>query len=567
MAKQNDSFSSYVLRSTLPRETAVDAQILLQQHMDFSKHALTMAIIMSVNVFGATFLVKKWSPDSSIEYWAALNLVLALLLLLDTVLKRGRAAPLKVSGKYLRRSEILSIIFGAAWGSLPFFVGMDHGIAMILAGLMIPPMASGMSNLLTRVPRIVLRYAFSASIAAFAYSAFTLSPTGATISVMMSFFLIALYLGARNSYLAYVSDIHATMQAEESRDQLIGALEASHQAFAIFAADGHVIVENGLHSKIFANEKDPLEPFEKPVRRNGQHWQKSVHNIEGVGDVVVYTDVSRIEEARSEIEHARNEAEAANEAKTRFLGSMSAELKVPLDVISACAGVIGSSSNIQCSEAETREYADKIAEQAMILSSTLDGIISYTRMERDDYLAQTSDVSVRESVQSVVRKLATGDGARFAGQVKVSIPENLCASMDQASFEVIIRNLLKNALESGSSMPVIVKAGLISGIGLVVMIRDRGRGMSAEVLENAFEPFFHSRPTHQKFDNSAGVGLGLSVARRLAEAQGLRIKLRSEPGKGTTAFVTIPEILVRRSPSTPTGDIFGESREASKKAG
>ena len=567
MARQDFSFLSYMTRGSPPRETPADAQVLLQQHMDFAQHTLTMAIIMSVNVCGATFLVKKWSPESNIELWAALNLVLALLLVLDSVLKRGRPAPKKVSGKYLQRSEVLSILFGAAWGSLPFFVGLDHGLAMILAGLMIPPMASGMSSLLTRVPRIVLRYAFSASFAAFAYSAFTLSPTGLTVSVMMSFFLVALYLGARNSYVAYTSDVRATMQAEESRDLLIGALEASQQAFAIFGDDGHVIVENEMHKQTFSKESNPLEPFDKPIRRNGQHWQKSVHHIDGVGDVVVYTDVSRIEEARSEIEHARNEAEAANEAKTRFLGSMSAELKVPLDVISACAGVIGSSSNIQCSEAEVREYADKIAEQAMILSSTLDGIISYTRMERDDYLAQTSDVSMRESVQSVVRKLAGGEQGRFAGHVKVSIPDNLCAAMDQASFEVIIRNLLKNALESGSSMPVIVKAGLVSGVGLVVMIRDRGRGMSAEVLENAFEPFFHSRPAHQKFDNTTGVGLGLSVARRLAEAQGLRIKLRSEPGKGTTAFVTIPESLVRRAPTSQGEDIFGDTGQPSKQAG
>lgn len=89
---------------------------------------------------------------------------------------------------------------------------------------------------------------------------------------------------------------------------------------------------------------------------------------------------------------------------------------------------------------------------------------------------------------------------------------------------------------------------MVSGVGLVVMVRDRGRGMTQDVLEKAFEPFFHSRPAHQKFDHTAGVGLGLSVARRLADAQGLRIKLRSEPGRGTTAFITIPETLVRRAP-------------------
>ncbi|WP_162175967.1 MULTISPECIES: sensor histidine kinase [Hyphomonas] len=548
MAKQKKSFLSYVTGNTLPRGTAVDRLILLQQHLDFSRHVLVMALIMLVNTVGASFLVRRWVPDTNIDIWVALNLGLALLLVVDFLLKRGRSAPKQVSGKYLRRSEFLAILFGMAWGSLPFFVGPDENAAMIMGGLMITPMAAGMASMLTRVPRIVLRYALAAFASSAAYSTYAQSVTGVTICLMMIVFMIALYLGARSSYMVYQSDIDATLKAEESRDLLIGALEASHQAFAIFDEDGDVIVENQLHKKVFSSSEDSLEPVEKPIRREGMYWQKSVQHIPNVGTVVVYADVTRIEEARSEIEHARNEAEAANEAKTRFLGSMSAELKVPLDVISACAGVIGSSSNIPCSEEEVSSYADKIGEQAVILSSTLDGIINYTRMEREDYLAHASEVSVTQSIQNVVRKLSDVDNSRFADRLKVSVPNNLSADMDENSFEIILRNVIKNALESGSSTPIVVKAGMVSGVGLVVMVRDRGRGMTQDVLEKAFEPFFHSRPAHQKFDHTAGVGLGLSVARRLADAQGLRIKLRSEPGRGTTAFITIPETLVRRAP-------------------
>ncbi|GEM_PF-343601 len=547
MAKQEKSFLSYVTGNTIPRATAVDRLVLLQQHMDFSSHKLVMATIMLVNTIGASFLVHRWVPETNIEAWIAINLCLATLLVIDFLLKRGRPAPKTVSGKYLRRSEFLAILFGLAWGSLPFFVGADENAAMIMGGLMITPMAAGMASMLTRVPRIVLRYALSAFFASAAYSAYAQSVTGATICLMMVSFMFALYLGARSSYMVYKSDIDATQKAEESRDLLIGALEASHQAFAIFNEDGDVVVENQLHQQVFGTSEDTLEPIDKPIRRDGVFWQKSVECISGVGTVVVYTDVTRMEEARSEIEHARNDAEAANEAKTRFLGSMSAELKVPLDVISACAGVIGSSSNIPCSEEEVSTYADKIAEQAMILSSTLDGIINFTRMEREDYLAQSSEVPVSEVIQNVVRKLTEGEFSRFADRLKVSVPSNLAADMDESSFEIIIRNIIKNALESGSSAPIVVKAGMVSGVGLVVMVRDRGRGMTSDVLEKAFEPFFHSRPAHQKYDHSTGVGLGLSVARRLADAQGLRIKLRSELGRGTTAFVTIPETLVRRS--------------------
>ncbi|WP_291077644.1 HAMP domain-containing sensor histidine kinase [Hyphomonas sp.] len=547
MAKQEKSFLSYVTGNALPRETAVDRLILLQQHMDFSRHKLVMALIMLVNTIGASFLVHRWVPNTNIEVWITINLGLALLLVIDYLLKRGRPAPKQVSGKYLRRSEFLAIAFGLAWGSLPFFVGPDENAAMIMGGLMITPMSAGMASMLTRVPRIVLRYAIAAFVAGAAYSAFYQSVTGATICAMMIFFKFALYLGARSSYLVYRSDIDATIKAEESRDLLIGALEASHQAFAIFSEAGDVIVENQLHQKVFSSREDSLEPVDKPIRRDGVYWQKSVEHITGVGTVVVYTDVTRMEEVRFEIENARNEAEAANEAKTRFLASMSAELKVPLDVISACAGVIGSSSNIPCNEEEVSTYADKIGEQAMILSSTLDGIINFTRMERDDYLAQSSEVSVSEVINNVVRKFTEGEYARFADRLKVSVPQNLSADMDENSFEIIVRNIIKNALEAGSSAPIVVKAGMVSGVGLVVMVRDRGRGMTQDVLERAFEPFFHSRPAHQKYDHSTGVGLGLSVARRLADAQGLRIKLRSEPGRGTTAFITVPETLVRRA--------------------
>ena len=79
MAKQEKSFLSYVTGNALPRETAVDRLILLQQHMDFSRHKLVMALIMLVNTIGASFLVHRWVPNTNIEVWITINLGLALL--------------------------------------------------------------------------------------------------------------------------------------------------------------------------------------------------------------------------------------------------------------------------------------------------------------------------------------------------------------------------------------------------------------------------------------------------------------------------------------------------------
>ena len=548
MARTSYSFSRYLTRPRLPRESAADALILLQQHIDFSKNALTMAVIMSVNVFGAAFVVNGWNPDTNIEWWIGFNLLFASLLVVDAIRKRGRAMPKKVSGSYLMRSEYLAIVFGAFWGSLPYFIADGTGFGMIVAGLMIPPMAAGMSSMLTRVPRIVMRYGLSACVASYSFVIYEFTIPAAAVGVMMMFFLVALFLGVRNSFQAYRSDIFATLKAEESRDLLMGALEASNQAFAIFDANGHTVVENELHERIFTTIEDPFEPKTRPVKREGMFWQRSVHNIPGVGTVVVHTDVTRIEEARAELETARYEAEAANQAKTRFLGSMSTELKAPLDIISACAGVLGSASNIESSEEDVRNYADKIAEQAMILSSTLDGIIRFTHLERDDYLPQMSEVAIRDTVHSVVGKLSMTSSGQGNPGVDVHVPAGLIVSMDASSLEVILRNLLKNAMESGATSPVIVKASVIPHEGVVMMIRDRGRGMASDVLERAFEPFFHAR-TKSKFDDVVGVGLGLSVAKRLADENGCKLRLQSKAGEGTTAFITIPDSLLIKAPA------------------
>ena len=548
MARTSYTFTKYLTRPRLPRETATDALILLQQHIDFSKNTLMMAIIMSVNVFGAAFVVNGWNPNTRVSWWIGANLFLASLLVVDAIRKRGRLMPKKVGGSYLMRSEYLAIAFGALWGSLPYFIADGTGFGMIVAGLMIPPMAAGMSSLLIRVPRIVMRYGLSACLVSYSFVLYEFTIPAAAVGVMMMFFLIALYLGVRNSFEAYRSDVLATLKAEESRDLLMGALEASNQAFAIFDTNGHTVVENDLYERMFAREANPLEPKTRPINCDGLYWQRSVHNIPAVGTVVVHTDVTRIEEARAELETARYEAEAANQAKTRFLGSMSTELKAPLDIISACASVLGSASNIESSEEEVRNYADKIAEQALILSSTLDGIIRYTHLEREDFLPKMSEVSIRETVQSVIGKLSGNGDSRNHPGVDINVADGLIVSMDSSSLQVILRNLLKNAMESGSSSPVIVKASVIPHEGVVVMIRDRGRGMSEQVLEKAFEPFFHAR-TKSKFDDVVGVGLGLSVAKRLADENGCKLRLQSKPGDGTTAFITIPGKLLLKAPS------------------
>jgi two-component system sensor histidine kinase RegB len=147
------------------------------------------------------------------------------------------------------------------------------------------------------------------------------------------------------------------------------------------------------------------------------------------------------------------------------------------------------------------------------------------------------EVRVSDVADEVVARLPERERARVrvacgdhGGPVRVP-----CHALGQ-----LLHNLVRNALDSGDA-PVELALEVHAG-RLRCVVRDHGAGMSAEALERAGEPFFSTKPP------GAGLGLGLFIARSLAEQMGGRLDLESEPGRGTTAAVTIalPEREARR---------------------
>ena len=98
-------------------------------------------------------------------------------------------------------------------------------------------------------------------------------------------------------------------------------------------------------------------------------------------------------------------------------------------------------------------------------------------------------------------------------------------------------NLLDNAAKySPGDMPITLGARQ-SGDQVMVEVVDRGAGMTAEQLQNAFTPFWRADDSRSR--GTGGVGLGLALARRVARAHGGDVALRSTPGRGTTAVLTV----------------------------
>jgi signal transduction histidine kinase len=110
---------------------------------------------------------------------------------------------------------------------------------------------------------------------------------------------------------------------------------------------------------------------------------------------------------------------------------------------------------------------------------------------------------------------------------------------DRTALERIVQNLVTNAFEHGAASPISVKVSRIVGRGILLMVRDRGSGMRKGDLDKAFEPFFQSTRKNE-LKNGRGVGLGLSVSRKLARQHDGDVLLDSQEGRGTSAFLVIP---------------------------
>ena len=255
----------------------------------------------------------------------------------------------------------------------------------------------------------------------------------------------------------------------------------------------------------------------------------------GGGAVCVYHDITA---AERELAQAKVAAEAANEAKSRFLATMSHEMRTPLNGVLGMAGLLLASP---LNPTQLRQ-AGLIRSSGQTLLTVLNDILDLSKIEAGRMDLEILPFALAETLQDVVALLAVRAEARGL-LLTLQLPADLPAVLqgDASRLRQVLFNLVGNALkftEAGGVRVVVSQRLQDDGrIGLVIAVQDTGIGITAEALPRLFTRF--SQADSSTARRYGGTGLGLAITREIVELMGGRIAVRSEPGVGSCFTVEL----------------------------
>lgn len=235
---------------------------------------------------------------------------------------------------------------------------------------------------------------------------------------------------------------------------------------------------------------------------------------------------------------AREEADRANRAKSRFLATASHDLRQPMQTIR----LLNASLLKMVPDPQARELLQHEGQAIESMTRLLNALLDISRLESGAIEPVITQVSIGEVFEELRSEFASIARARDV-ELQIDRPK-VVISTDRTLFGQLLQNLLGNALKYTDSGAVRLRCAEVEG-AISIVIQDTGIGIPADKLERIFDEYYQV-DTHGT--KRMGVGLGLAIVKEVARLLGFAVRIASEVGQGTQACVQIPKRFVVAEP-------------------
>jgi signal transduction histidine kinase/CheY-like chemotaxis protein len=257
--------------------------------------------------------------------------------------------------------------------------------------------------------------------------------------------------------------------------------------------------------------------------------------------MIIDRDIRRSRTREKELQRARDEAYAANQAKSQFLATVSHEIRTPLN------GIIGMTELIRDTVLTTEQaaFTRTVQANAEALQVLINGLLDSARIETGHFSVEEVAFDLRDVIDSVLEILSVRAEAKridLVADIDRSVPERFRG--DPNRLRQVLMNLVANAIKFTEEGEVVMYVMAFpegpdsARQELHLAVRDTGIGIDPEDQTRIFERFVQAK--HAEISKDQGAGLGLNISRALVELMGGRMELDSKPGEGSTFRIVLP---------------------------
>ena len=314
---------------------------------------------------------------------------------------------------------------------------------------------------------------------------------------------------------------------KSSADIFTGQLAEQHVANELLVVSKGRIEES---TEVYNSNGDSLvfEVLRSPVRN---------FNGEVVGVQALMWDISAHAKAEDALRHAKDAAEAANLAKSRFLANVSHELRTPMTAIIGVTDVLSETELNQ----DQRNYVSMVQQSGKSLLRIINDLLDFSKIEAGKIRIENSSFDLRAELENIVRTLEfkLSSNLHLSQAVDPSVPSGIRA--DAARLRQVVMNLATNAIKFTDHGEISIRVGVVESSGEKIRLRfevsDTGIGIPPEKIPIIFQPFEQVDMSFKR--RFGGAGLGLPISAAIVAAMGGELCVNSEPGKGSRFYFTI----------------------------